>query len=131
MADRSDISSRVVEDDAERVPMPGPKPVDAVTHLYLIFAVLASYGTVVRGEHNPVTLAHGLDDNAARLLSRTLLSQHELTSFEVLARLVEKDHDLERKEIVAVRVLVQAVVVIHAVREQAHCLLCLSGLMAR
>src|SRR3984957_20628436 len=115
MADRSDISGRVVEDDAERVWMPGPKPVDAVAHLYLIFAVFASYGTVVRGEHNPVTLAHGLDDDAARLLPRTLLRQHKLTSFEVLTGLVQEENDLEREEVIAMRVLVQAVVVVHAV----------------
>src|ERR1700722_5585142 len=39
---RSAISSRVVKDDAERTPMPGAQSVDAVAHLDLVFAVLAS-----------------------------------------------------------------------------------------
>ena len=53
-----------------------------------------------------------------RLHARALLGQHELAAGEVSARLRQQDGELQREDMLAVEVLVEAVVVAGAVAEE-------------
>ena len=57
-------------------------------------------------------------DLGARLHARALLGQHEFAAGEVPAGLGQQDRDLEREDVLAVEVLVQAVVVALAVLQE-------------
>src|SRR5687767_15747813 len=51
----------------------------------------------------------------ARLPARTLFGEDELSPCEVLARHREEDSELQREDLLAIEILMQAVVVAHAV----------------
>ena len=65
-----------------------------------------------------------------RLHARALLGQHELAAGEVLAWLREQRHRLQRKHVLAVDILMQAVVVPGLIPEQERSRLALAGLVA-
>ncbi len=90
-----------------------------------------------RSLHRP--LAHRKDhavtlaerrDLGARLHARPLLGQHEFAAGEILARLGEQDRDLQRKEMLAVHVLMQAIVVARTVAQEKRRRTFLTRLMA-
>lgn len=103
-----------MEDDPERVSAPFDDPADAVAQLHAIVAPRALHRTAVDGEDDGIALAQR-HDRGARLHARALLGQHELATAEVDARLRQQHRHLQRKDVLAVQVLVQAVVVTSAV----------------
>ena len=82
-----------------------------------IGAARAADGPVVHGEDDGVTLRkrHHL---GSRLHARTLLGQHEFAPAEIPARCRQQDRRLERKRQIAIKVLMQAVVVARTVLQQ-------------
>src|SRR3989344_7462000 len=61
------------------------------------------------------------DDLRARLHARPLLGQHELTAGEILPRRRQKNRHLEREDMLAIHILMQAVVVLWSVLQQQGC----------
>src|SRR5262245_59175387 len=102
-------SSSVVEDDAERVPVARAQPAHTVAHRDPIAPARAAYGPMAHGEDDTVALVER-HDLGAGLHARPLLGQDEFAAGEVTARRREKHGGLQRKEVLAVDVLVQAVV---------------------
>ena len=94
-----------------------------------VYAASALNRTMVNGEDHSVALPQR-HDLGARLHAGTLLGQHELAAGEVSSRLRQQDRDLQRKDMLAVEILVQAVVVIRPVLEQKRCRSDLPGCMA-
>lgn len=74
---------------------------------------------MLNGKHHSVSLFEG-DDFYARLHPGTLLGQYELTTGEINARPRQQNHGLQRKEVFRIDVLVQAVVIVLAVTQQAE-----------
>src|SRR5215472_10329962 len=66
--------------------------------------------TVMHGEGDRIALRER-DHLGARLHARPLLDQHELAAFEIAARLRQENRDLQRKDVLAIEVLMQAIVV--------------------
>ena len=69
-------------------------------------------------------------DLGARLHARALLGQHELAAREIALRLGQQERDLQRKHMLAVEILMQAVVVALAVLQQQRRRPGLAGAMA-
>src|SRR5437773_8334428 len=109
VADGKAALLRVVKDDAERVARAAMNAADAVAQCRAIPAARALDGTVARREDHHLAL-HGGDDLAARLRARPLLDEQELAPVVVDAGPAQEARELERKDHVAVEVLVQAVV---------------------
>ena len=106
-----------MEDDAQRKRSPA-EPADAVAHGDAIGAARALHRAARarrRSRRRPGARRHDL---GARLHARPLLGQHELAACEVAARLGQQDRDLERKQMLAVDVLMQAIVVARAIAQQ-------------
>ena len=73
--------------------------------------------TLAHGEDHPVALPQA-HDLGARLHARALLGQHELAAGKVPPRRRQQDRDLQRKDDLAVDVLMQAIVVARAIAQQ-------------
>ena len=95
---------RIVEDDAERVPLARAQPADTVTKIDTIDAARSLNRPVVHGEHHTIAASKG-DDLGTGLHPRTLLRQDELAAAEVPAGLGEQDCHLEGKCELTVQVL--------------------------
>ena len=110
-------SPRVVEDHAQRVTLPGSHAADAVAEVDAIDPARATHGALVHGKDHgiPPSERHDLD---ARLHARPLLGQHELAAGELLAGLRQQARNLKRKDMLAIQILVQAVVVVRTVAEE-------------
>jgi hypothetical protein len=67
-------------------------------------------GPIAHGEDDGLALPQG-DHVRARLLAGALLDQDELAPLEVPAGLIEQDRHLQRKDVLPVEILVQAIVV--------------------
>ena len=108
---------RVVEDDAQRVPAAAAHPAHAMAQAHAVAAARAAHRPLVDGEHHGIALAqrHHLDP---RLLARALLGQHELAAGEVAPGLGQQDRHLQREDMLAVEILVQAVEVAGPVLQQ-------------
>ena len=68
------------------------------------------HGTMINGEHNAVALTKR-HNHRPRLHAGPLLGKHELSASEVFARLRQENRELERKNMFAVKILMQTVVV--------------------
>ena len=73
------VLHRVVEDDAERVTVPGAQPADAVAHVDAVGAAGALDRAVVDGEDHPVALAQW-HDLGAGLHARPLFGEHDFAT---------------------------------------------------
>jgi hypothetical protein len=71
-----------VEDDAERMPVPGANAADAVPQVHAIEAFRALDRAMANREDNAVALFQR-DNFGARLHARTLLSQDEFAAAEI------------------------------------------------
>src|SRR5580704_17083629 len=129
LSNRKAASRGVVKDDAKREAFAAFDPAHAMAQIDAI--------SPARPLHRP--LAHGKDDAVALrkrrdlralLHARALLGQHEFAAGEVMARLGEQDRELQRKEMLAVHVLVQAMVVAGAVAQEQRRRSLLTRLMA-
>src|SRR4030095_15369109 len=97
-----------------------------VAHRDPIAAARATYGAMAHGEDDAVALLER-HDLRARLHARPLLGQHELAPEEIASRRREQHGGLERKQMLAVHVLVQAVVVALGVAKDERGRLGLAG----
>jgi hypothetical protein len=99
-----------MKDDAERVTVTLTHRADSVAQVNPIVAAGSSDRAAVHGEHHTVALSerHHFD---ARLHPRPLFGQHKFTALEIFGRIGEKDRDLQRENVLAVQILVQAIVV--------------------
>ena len=68
----------------------------------------------MHGEDHAIALAQR-HDFRTRLHARPLFGQHKFAAVEIALRLGKQDRDLQRKDVLAVQVLMQAVVVVNAV----------------
>src|SRR5687767_13470931 len=107
-------SRSVMEDDAQRVAMSGPNAAHAVPEIYPVDAARTLHRTVMDGEHHRVTLAKRHDCRPG-LHAWTLFGHDEFSASEVAPRLGQQDRELQRKDVLAVEILVKTVVVAGAV----------------
>ena len=107
----------VMEDDACRAAAPARDSADTVLEVHAMPAARAALGAMMRRDDRRITLPQR-DDTRRRLRTWTLLDEHELAAVEIAARLAEQDHRLQRKHMLAVEILMQAVVVACVVAEQ-------------
>lgn len=107
-------SRGVVKGDAERVAVPGALMADTVQEINAIAASRIVYRAAIHREDDSIALAKQRHFRA-RLHSRTLLGQHELSAAEISARLREQHGELQREDPLAVEVLMQAVVILWSV----------------
>ena len=114
LSNRPDLMARlqsVMKDDAHRMTDAGSHATDAVSQIDAIRAARTLHGTMTDREDNGVALLEW-HDFGTRLHARTLFGQHELAAGEVAARLRQQNRDLDREDVLAVEILVQAVVVV-------------------
>ena len=119
----------VMKDDAERMAMAGAQTAHAMPHVHPIDAPRALHRPMMDREDHAFALLER-DHLGARLHARTLLGQHELAAGEVVAGAGEQERDLERKDMLAVKVLVQAIVVAGTVLQEQRRRLRLPRLVA-
>ena len=103
-------SLRIMENDARRVTVPGPQSADTMPQIDAISSPRTLHRPVVHREHCrvPAPKRHDFDP---RLHAGPLFGQHELAAGEVVSWLRQQDHHLERKNVFAVEVLMQAIVI--------------------
>jgi hypothetical protein len=75
-----------VENDTQRVPLPGTDRAHAVSHVHSIDAATALDRTVMNGEYDRIAQLQRHDFDA-RLHARSLFRQDELATVEVSLRL--------------------------------------------
>ena len=111
------VLCRVVENDADCMTMPRPNAADAVPQVYAIRAARTLHRPVVNRENNAVSLTERHNHRPA-LHSRALLRHDELSAGEVRAGVGQQNSQLEREDMLAVEVLVQAVVVADSILKE-------------
>ena len=106
-----------MKDHAHGVAMSGSQPAHSVPETDAIGSARAVHRTVVDCEHHGIAPAqrHHL---GPRLHAWPLLGQHEFTAGEIPLRLRQQNRELQRKDMLAVEILVQSVVVSGAVLQQ-------------
>ena len=95
----------------------GSQAADTMAQLDAIDATRALHRTVMHGKRHRIALPqrHHL---GMRLHPRPLLSQHKFAAGEIAARLRQQDRHLQRKHMLAIEVLMQAIVVAGLVAQQ-------------
>ncbi len=106
-----------MEDDAQGVAGARGELADPVAEIDPVGSPRAGHRAVVDREDQGVPLPQR-GDPGPRLHPGPLLGDHELPTGEVAARLGEQDRHLQREDVLAIEVLVQAVVVAGAVLQQ-------------
>ena len=104
-----------MEDDSERVAVTRAQLADTVAMLDAVHPAGPGDRAIADWKDDGVALSER-DHSGARLASRPLLSEDEFAAFET-GRVRQQDRDLERKQMLAVHVLVQAIVVAGTVAE--------------
>ena len=110
----------VVKDHTERVTVPAANATHAVPQVDPVRAARAPDRAMMNGEDHSVALTQR-DDLGSRLHAGPLLGDHELAAREVPRRLGQQDGKLQRKDMLAIQILMQAVVVVRRVLEQKRC----------
>src|SRR5262245_42234405 len=106
-----------MEEHAQRVTAAATQSADAVTHGGTIEAAYTQDGAIPGGDDSRFTL-RGNDHDRCALRSRALLDQHQFASCVVPALLTECNDHLERKEVLTVQVLMQAIEVAGPIAQQ-------------
>ena len=88
-----------------------------MAHVDAIDAARALHRAVMHREDHRIALRER-HDLGARLHARALLGQHELAAGEILARRRQQHRRLQRKDVLAIEILMQAVVVARPVLQQ-------------
>src|ERR1700724_95897 len=114
--------------DPGSMPLPGADPAHAVAHVDPIGATGAAYRTMGDRKDHGFALRER-HDLRTRLHARPLLGEHEVSAGEVGIRPRQQKRDLQRKDVLAVEILMQAVVVALAVLQQKGCRPGLSGMV--
>jgi hypothetical protein len=108
-------SGGVVEDDAERMSFTRSQFTDPMPHFHPMIASRPFHRPFIDGEHDTMSLfePNHLD---ARLHAWSLFDQDELAAFEI-SKVTEQHDDLQRKNMLAIQILVQPVVIACTVSE--------------
>ena len=106
-----------------------PDAADAVPQVDAIRAARTLNGPIMNCENDGVALAERHDHRPA-LHARTLLRHNELSSGEVRTGIGQQNGQLERENVLAVDVLVEAVVVADSILKQKRRRPRLSGMVA-
>ena len=101
---------RVVEDDPDGVPHAGSDTAYTVSEVHAVFALRALHWPMMDCEGHSITLQKRYDLGAA-LHTRTLLGQYKLSASKIMPGLGEQNRDLNRKHMLAIQILMQAVIV--------------------
>src|SRR3984957_2941082 len=120
---------RVVKDDADGMTHSGAQAADAVPEVHAVIALRPSHRSVMNREGHRITLSKR-DDLGATLHARPLFGQDKLPAGEISTGLREKDRDLDRKEEIAIEILMQTVEVTGHVLQQQRRRPRLAGVMA-
>jgi hypothetical protein len=117
---------RVVKNDAHGVAPTGADPADSMPQIDPIDPTASLYRPLTHGENDGIALAewHHLGPG---LHPGTLFGHYEFSTSKVPARLREQDRHLEWKDVFAVDVLVEAVVVLGIVLQQKRSRIPLPG----
>src|SRR5499427_5116120 len=99
-----------------------------MAHVDAVNAARALHRSMMHGEDHALALREWRDF-CPRLHARALLREHEFAAGEIFARPRQQEGDLQREDVLAVEILMQAIVVADAVREQERRRLGLSGLV--
>jgi len=103
-------SLRVVKYQSHRVSHAASNPTHTMAHDNTTKAPFSYSGTLIDGENHGVPLTQR-DDLHTLLASRCTFSHHELAAEKILTGLGQQDRDLQWKNMLAVEVLMQTVVV--------------------
>src|SRR5205809_4443139 len=97
--------------------MSGSQSAHSVPHIDTIGSARAVHGAMVHREHHGIapTQRHHL---GPRLHAWALLGQHELSAGEILFGLRQENRHLQRKDMLAVKILVESIVVARGVSQQ-------------
>lgn len=106
--------TRVVKYDAEREALAPANFAHAMAHFDAVGAACSGSRCFVDREHDRVTHPQR-HDMRARLHSRALFGQDEFAAVEIDFRLGQQDRHLKRKMEVAVKILMEAIIVAGAV----------------
>src|SRR5215469_11791196 len=108
------------------MPVTGAYRAHAVPDSHTVEPTRTPYRPEIHGEENRVTFAK--DDNVrTRLHAWSLLREHELASGKVSVRIRQQCSQLNRKDVFAIKVLVQTVVVTFSVAKHEWCGAMLAG----
>ncbi len=113
-------SCGVMKDDADCMALAGADPAHPMAQVDAIHAARALHRSMMDREDHPVSLAERYD-LSARLLAWTLLREHEFATREVLLRDRQEEGDLQREDMLAIEILMQAVVIALAVVQEERC----------
>ena len=109
-------SVRIVENDTERMTVSRQDAAHAVTEIHAIHALVTLHRAIMNCEHNAISLSKR-HNYRPRLHTRSLFRHHEFAAREVFVGFRQKDRELERENMLAIKVLVQTVVIVGSVLE--------------
>ena len=121
-------SSRIVEDQPERVPTTAEQAADTMAHIHPIGSARALNWPVVHRKDDALALMQ-LYDLGSGLHARPLLGENERAAGEILHRIRQQERNLQREYERAINVLMEAVVIAFAILEQKRRRLGLSRAM--
>ena len=104
-----------MKNHAQRMALTAANATHAMAKIDTVRAASALNRTTVDREDHGVTLTQR-DDLGPRLHARSLLREHELAAGEICSGFRQQNRDLQRKHMLAVKILMQAVVVVRAPR---------------
>src|SRR5437773_9707600 len=119
----------VMEDDADRMALARAHPAHAMTQVDARHATRALHWPMMDREDHAVSLAERYD-LGTRLHARPLLCKHEFAAREVVPRYRQEEGDLQWEDMLAIKILMQAVVIALAVVQEERCRPGLAGAMA-
>src|SRR5262249_10208806 len=108
---------RVVKDDANRVTLSSAKPTHTVPKIHAIGSSRSGNRPLIDRKSYSISLTKR-HDFRPRLHSRSLLCQHKLASGKISFRFREQKGNLDREDVLAIQVLMQAVVVAGSILQQ-------------
>jgi hypothetical protein len=118
-----------MKDDPQRVTVPRAQPAHTVPHVNAIAAAFALHRTMVYRESHSITLTKR-NDLWPRLHARTLFGKYKFSACKVGPWLRQQDRHLYGENMLAVKVLMQTVVVTLAILQQQGRWPQLSGIVA-
>src|ERR1700694_5125757 len=110
-------SLRIVKYHAKGMAVAGADPAHPMAQVNAIESARPLHRPVMHGKNHGVALTQR-QHLGARLHSWPLLGQHEFAAGEIAVRFRQQDRDLQRKNVFAVEILMQAIVVVFAVLQQ-------------
>ncbi|GCE84557.1 hypothetical protein MSKU9_2698 [Komagataeibacter diospyri] len=99
-----------MEDDPQRMTEPGPDRADTVAQCDAITATCACFWPLIDSKQHAVALPEGHDIHT-RLHAGPLLREDEFSPGEVAVRARQQNGKLDRKNMLPVKILMQAVII--------------------